>query len=79
MQSERENTLLLTQYKYYILTGLYVLVTGGALFRVSRQPYNARLKAGQYETVLKGTTLAAVLAGIAIGGRLNKVRSADRT
>lgn len=78
MRPGRENTSVPIPYRYYILTGLYVLVTGGAFFRVSRQPYNARVKAEQYETIFKGTTLATVLAVLAISGRLNEARSADR-
>ncbi|KAJ9644005.1 hypothetical protein H2201_006665 [Coniosporium apollinis] len=59
----------------YILLTAYVLITSTLLIRISRQPYNSRLKAGQYEKVLKGTGLAALLIGFGISGRLNRRRS----
>lgn len=68
----------LVGYKYPLLCATYVLVTGAAFARVRRQPYTQSIKLEQYETIFKGTTLAAVVAGLAISGRGNKPRSAGR-
>ena len=65
--------------KYLILTGAYILITGAAFFRIHRQPYGRAVKWEQYETVFKGTTLAAALVGIGISGRLSKRRSEAET
>lgn len=65
----------LSRYRYRILFGAWLFVTGVAFFRVSRQPYNSRIKSEQYETIFKGTSLAAVLAGIGVSGGLNRPRS----
>ena len=63
-------------HKYYLLVGVYSTVTAFAILRVSRQPYSGRVKAEQIETIFKGTTLAAVILGIGISGKINKPRSA---
>lgn len=65
----------LHNYRYYLLAGVYVAVTGGAFWRISRQPYTKSIKWEQYETVFKGTTLAAAIAGFALSGQVNKRRS----
>ena len=64
-----------SSYRYHLLFGAWLLVTGAAFLRVSRQPYHARLKSEQYETIFKGTSLAAVLAGIGLSGGFNRPRS----
>jgi hypothetical protein len=58
----------LEKHRFSLLIATYTLITAGAFFRISRQPYNARVKMEQYETVFKSTTLGAVLAGIGMGG-----------
>lgn len=65
----------LTAYKYHLLAGVYALVTGGAMFRVYRQPYNRSMKIDQIETIFKATTLGAVIVGIGLSGKINKARS----
>ncbi|KAF6232594.1 hypothetical protein HO173_009262 [Letharia columbiana] len=72
-----ENDSALRAYKYHLLTGAYILVTAGALFRVYRQPYNRNMKIDQIETIFKATTLGAVIAGIGLSGKINKARSAQ--
>ena len=49
----------LKTYQYHILAGAYILFTGGAMFRIYRQPYNRNMKIDQIETIFKATTLAA--------------------
>lgn len=56
------------RYRYPLLIGAYVVITGTAVFRVSRQPYGQSLKWEQYETIFKFTTLGVVLGGIGMGG-----------
>jgi hypothetical protein len=68
----------LYDYRYHILTGVYVVVTGGAFLRISRQPFARSIKWEQYETVFKGTTLLAALAGFGLSGQLNQRRSQAR-
>ena len=68
----------LSKYKYRLLGALYVVTTAGFLFRVSRQPYSQSMKWEQYESVFKGTTLAAAVTGIALQGGLNRRRSRVR-
>lgn len=72
-----ENDSALRAYKYHLLTGAYILVTAGALFRVYRQPYNRNMKIDQIETIFKATTLGAVIVGIGLSGKINKARSAQ--
>lgn len=62
-------------YHFHILCGTWLFLTGAAFFRVSRQPYNSRVKSEQYETIFKATTLAAVIGGIGLNGGLNKPHS----
>lgn len=70
---------VLSTYRLYLLAGLYVGVTGAAFLRVSRQPYAQSIKWEQYETIFKGTTLAAAVAGIAMSGKMNRRRSDETT
>jgi hypothetical protein len=65
----------LHNYRYYLLAGVYVAVTGGAFLRISRQPYTRSIKWEQCETVFKGMTLLAAIAGFALSGTVNKRRS----
>lgn len=65
----------LRAYKYHFLAGAYLLVTSGAMFRVYRQPYNPNMKFDQIETIIKATTLGAVIVGIGLSGKINKARS----
>lgn len=74
MEQEPSHSLLST-YCYPLLFVAWTSVTGLAFLRVSRQPYNARIKSEQYETIFKGTSLAAALIGMGLGGTLNKRRS----
>ncbi|KAK3079330.1 hypothetical protein LTS18_005129 [Coniosporium uncinatum] len=62
-------------YRYHILAVTYSLLTVTAFLRVHRQPYNSRLKTEQYETIFKGTTLAAVLVGVGMTGGWGRARS----
>ncbi|KAK3061777.1 hypothetical protein LTS18_005454 [Coniosporium uncinatum] len=62
-------------YRYHILAVTYSLFTVTAFLRVHRQPYNSRLKTEQYETIFKGTTLAAVLVGVGMTGGWGRARS----
>lgn len=68
----------LVGYKYPLLCATYVLITGAAFARVRRQPYTQSIKMEQYESIFKGTTLAAVVVGAVISGGGNKPRSAGR-
>jgi hypothetical protein len=63
-------------YRYPLLIGIWAVVTATGFYRVSKQPYIKGIKAGQYETILKATTLGVVLAGIGLSGNINKSRSA---
>ncbi|KAF2230835.1 hypothetical protein EV356DRAFT_508140 [Viridothelium virens] len=74
-QSSGLNASLLSKYKFVLLAGCYVAATGFAFLRVHRQPYSKAIKAEQYETIFKGTTLIAVLAGIALNGGDHKSQS----
>ena len=65
----------LTAYRYPLLCGFYLAITGAAFYRIYRQPYSTSIKWEQYETVFKGTTLAAALAGLVMSGGVNKRRS----
>ena len=69
----------LSVYRYHLLFAAWASVTGLAFFRVSWQPYNARIKSEQYETIFKGTSLVAALTGMGLGGTLNKRRSEVHT
>lgn len=62
-------------YRFHILIGSWLFFTGAAFFRVSRQPYNSRVKTEQYETIFKATTLGAVIGGVGLNGGLNKPHS----
>lgn len=69
----------MSAYRYHLLFAAWISFTGLAFFRVSRQPYNTRIKTEQYETIFKGTTLSAALVGMALGGTINKRRSETET
>jgi hypothetical protein len=70
----------LDRHKYQVLVGTYVAVTAVLFLRVHRQPYSSAVKWEQYETIFKGTSLAAVLGGIAMSntGREKYWRSQGR-
>lgn len=68
----------LEKHKYSVLFATYTLLTSGLILKIVRQPYIRSIKADQIETVFKASTLAAVIVGIGISGRMNKTRS-DRS
>ncbi|KAH7071832.1 hypothetical protein BKA63DRAFT_534760 [Paraphoma chrysanthemicola] len=53
-----------SKFRYELLFGTWLLVTGATFLRISKQPYSSRLKIEQYESIFKGTSLSAVLLGI---------------
>lgn len=55
---------IVSNYRYELLFGAWLLVTGGTFMRIKKQPYSMRLKVEQYESIFKGTSLGAVLLGI---------------
>ncbi|KAI1658901.1 hypothetical protein F4813DRAFT_33252 [Daldinia decipiens] len=63
---ELETTLQhpLFRYKYRILIGTYLATTNFFLYRVYRQSFSWVIRSGQYETIFKGTALAAVIGGV---------------
>lgn len=63
-----------SKYRYELLFGAWLLVTGGTFLRISKQPYSTRLKVEQYESIFKGTSLSAVLLGMG----MTPTRSARR-
>ena len=65
----------LKSYKYHLLFGAYAILTAGAIFRVARQPHSRNVKAEQIETIVKATSLAAVIVAVGIGGGINRTRS----
>lgn len=69
------NEPFLQNHRYHILLAMYTIVTGGAFLRICRQPYTRSIKAQQLESVFKGTTLGAVIVGVAISGKFNRPRS----
>lgn len=75
MEGRAGKQSLLSQYRYHLLFGIYASATAAAFYRVHRQPYNTAIKWEQYETIFKGTTLAAAIAGFAMSGTVNKRRS----
>ncbi len=70
-----EQPSFLEKHKYSFLFGIYILLTGGVILRITRQPYARSLKSDQIETIFKGATLAALIAGVGISGKLNQTRS----
>lgn len=70
-------TSVLSTYRLPLLISGYILVTGFFFLQVTRKPYSQSMKLEQYESVFKGTTLAAVLLGIGISGGINKRMSED--
>lgn len=74
-QESSSRFISLYPYRFHILCGTWLFFTGAAFFRVSRQPYNSRVKTEQYETIFKATTLAGVIVGIGMNGGLNKPHS----
>jgi hypothetical protein len=65
MSSSASETVV-EKYRYEILFGTWLAVTGATFLRIKRQPYSTRLKIEQYESIFKGTSLSAVLIGIGI-------------
>jgi hypothetical protein len=65
MSSNASETVV-EKYRYEILFGAWLAVTGATFLRIKRQPYSTRLKIEQYESIFKGTSLGAVLIGIGI-------------
>jgi cytochrome c biogenesis protein CcdA len=65
----------LKAYRYQLLFGAYVIITGAAIMRVARQPYSRSMKFDQIESIFKATTLGAVLLGIGMSGKINEPRS----
>lgn len=65
----------LHKYRYHLLGLAYTMATILAVLRVSRQPYNRAIKWEQYETIFKGTTLGAAIAGLVMSGGVNQRRS----
>ena len=55
-----------SKYRYEVLFGAWLAVTGATFLRISRQPYSARLKTEQYESIFKGTSFGAVLVALGI-------------
>jgi hypothetical protein len=55
---------VISKYRYEVLFGAWLVITGGTFLRISRQPYSSRLKIEQYESIFKGTSLSAVLLGM---------------
>lgn len=60
---------LSNDYRYAVIFGAYLAVTGFAFWRIARQPYTRSIKWDQYETVFKATTLAGALGAIGLGQR----------
>ncbi|OTB18756.1 hypothetical protein K445DRAFT_223970 [Daldinia sp. EC12] len=56
----------LLRNRYRILIGTYLVVTSFFFYRVYRQPFSRVIKSEQYETIFKGTTLAAVIIGVSM-------------
>ena len=75
-QLHRSGPSNIWRYRYQCLVAVYAIVTASAYLRVHRQPYNFAVKTEQYETIFKGTTLAAAVAGIAMSDR--KTRDSKR-
>jgi hypothetical protein len=55
---------VVSKYRYELLFGAWMLVTGATFLKISKQPYSSRLKVEQYESIFKGTSLGAVLLGM---------------
>ncbi|PNS16600.1 hypothetical protein CAC42_4564 [Sphaceloma murrayae] len=68
----------LSKYRYEFLFATWFITTGAAFFRVSRQPYSLSIRAEQYETIFKGTSLTAALIGIGLNERLGRRQSVER-
>ncbi|KAI0595337.1 hypothetical protein F4775DRAFT_595432 [Biscogniauxia sp. FL1348] len=75
-KSETPSSSLVRKYKYHLLIGIYTTVTSLLFYRVHRQPFALAIKSEQYETIFKGTTLAAVIGGIAMSNTGHWLRSA---
>ncbi|KAL7624996.1 hypothetical protein AAE478_004210 [Parahypoxylon ruwenzoriense] len=56
----------LFRYKYHVLIWTYLILTSSLFCRIYRQPFSLAMKSEQYETIFKGTTLAAVVGGVAM-------------
>ncbi|KAI1080686.1 hypothetical protein F5B20DRAFT_538557 [Whalleya microplaca] len=66
IDSEHPPENILSRYKYHLLIGTYLAITSLSFYRVHRQPFSPAIKSEQYETIFKGTTLAAVVGGVAM-------------
>jgi hypothetical protein len=64
--SNATSETVLEKFRYEILFGAWLAVTGATFLRIKRQPYSTRLKIEQYESIFKGTSLGAVLIGMGI-------------
>ena len=64
--SSQTSESAIEKYRYEILFGTWLAVTGATFLRIKRHPYSTRLKIEQYESIFKGTSLGAVLIGIGI-------------
>lgn len=59
----------LARWRYHILFGVWLVGTGAAFHRIRRQPFRQAVKIEQYETIFKGTSLAAAVTAIAMSGK----------
>ncbi|KAI1375105.1 hypothetical protein F4677DRAFT_423185 [Hypoxylon crocopeplum] len=66
---EASSQHLLIRHKYHVLIGTYLAITSFLFYRIYRQPFSPAIKSEQYETIFKGTTLAAVVGGVAMSSR----------
>jgi hypothetical protein len=62
--TDQANEHIASKYRYELLFGAWMLVTGATFLKISKQPYSSRLKTEQYESIFKGTSLGAILFGI---------------
>ena len=65
-------------YRYHAIAVAYVVVTGAAIFRITRQPYTRSMRADQIESLFKATTLGALMLAVGLGGKMNQPRSTAR-
>ena len=71
-QSQATHLDTLARWKYQILFGVWLGGTAAVFWRIRRQPFRQAVKIEQYETVFKGTSLAAAVTGIAMSGKIKK-------
>lgn len=66
------------QPKYPLLIISYTLLTAALTLRITKQPYTPSIKAEQIESIVKGTTLGALVIGVAISsGPINQAQSSS--